>query len=238
MRVWQESLIPEALHDLSPPSSCSGGVLCQLLRVLSCAISLSVCAQAEALQCLPGQDTKIIAGKTKPSLNPGEIQAMCLQTQSLSLLSASRGAAFSHVLCLNLLILHLSSSSSQFSMCFVSSLHFTAELGLSCPFSHKLLFPGLDLWFLINLPPILPSFPDRLLAGSSPAKLLAQAELLPQYFLVMPQLTTSSQSHSANKLISLYLDVVEVLHSVLPQRMFKQIWLRGKASRSARHIYR
>lgn len=100
------------------------------------------------------------------------------------------------------------------------------------------------LIFLINLPPIFPPFPDSLLSGSSPVEALPQVEILPQYFLVMPQLITcpwSHWSHSANKLISPYVEIVELFHSVLLQRMSKQICLsgfQGTVYRSARCTYR
>jgi len=72
-------------------------------------------------------------------------------------------------------------------------------------------------------------------------KVLPQVEIPPQYFLVLPQLITHPQSHSANKLISPYLEIVELFHSLLLQRMLKQICLRGFQGtmyRSARCIYR
>lgn len=97
------------------------------------------------------------------------------------------------------------------------------------------------LIFLINLPPILSPFPGSLLSGSSPVEALSQVEILPQYFLVMPQLITCPWSHSANKLISPYVEIVELFHSVLLQRMSKQICLsgfQGTVYRSARCTYR
>lgn len=57
----------------------------------------------------------------------------------------------------------------------------------------------------------------------------------------MPQLITCPWSHSANKLFSPYLEIVELFYSVLLQRMLKQVCLRvfqGTVYRSARCIYR
>lgn len=61
LRVWQESLIPEALNDLSPPYTRIETTVCQLHCVLCCGIpaphSKNICAQAEAHQGLCSQVT-------------------------------------------------------------------------------------------------------------------------------------------------------------------------------------
>lgn len=75
------------------------------------------------------------------------------------------------------------------------------------------------------------------LSGSSPVEVLPQVEILPQDFLVFPQLTACRESHSANKLISPCLEIMELFHSVLLQRKLEQICLRGFQGTVHRVIY-
>lgn len=98
------------------------------------------------------------------------------------------------------------------------------------------------IWLIfLNESSILPPFPDSLFSGVSPVEVLPQVEILPQYFPLMPQLITCQWSHSANKLISPYLEIVELFHCVFLQRMLNPICLRGfqgTVYRSAGCIYR
>lgn len=145
----------------APKSSCASCIACSPLAFLLCA------PDPHVHQCPPlSQDTclwEVYCSKTcgfrwmrSGNVFVNRVLALFCSLQRRELWSVS-----SQVLCLHLLILYGTSSSS---VCSVSSRHFKtlAKLG----------FLDLAFFFLINPPPILSPLPGSLLSGGSPVEVL------------------------------------------------------------------